>query len=619
MSESTLTKYAHIPRVDSEGKLHRHQEACVAAMLKIENSRNRFVKKDEADGTARETFLFRNGLRATSYEERSSFGILGDPPGYGKTYSACFLLTLPLCSWETGSQTTIMISGTLLSTSRTTIQSRRIDVSIVLAGPSIIQQWARVLAQFKGLKVKLVLNMKSVEAVKGLTAKFSCEVDVLLVTWSMFNPLMKATPGVAWKRFIFDEPAHSCIPAMCFIEAGFTWLVTGTKEKIVSGGNSLRASPFMTQVRGETKTSAEFIRKYRKFTVKMPDDFVRSSFPNMPSTRTVRHTCIDRLSSAMGGLVPDNAVMLFRSGDIAAALRSLNARSVDNLFAKLIADKVKLVAECGAALEHVRSTSIDEAELNAARCKVENAERAVEEVRLRLAKISETECPICHDQVVDGVIETKCQNVFCAQCIFSWVATKLSCPMCRARITPREHLVSLTAAGPAAGKRTHGAAGETDTEARDAESTRLAEAARILTQRTALVPSGRASRIVVLQEIVTSAISEANGSSPFIVIFSKLESQCNSVIHDALREINVVGKMLKGTCRKRDGILASFKGGDFPVIFLDSTVDCAGINLEFAKHLVFYHCHSAEKEQLVGRVIRMGRTETLTIHEIMES
>jgi hypothetical protein len=496
-------------------------------------------------------------------------------------------------------------------------------MSIILVGPSILKQWQHVLSHFN-LRVHLVLNMKSVQLVKENIYKDPCDFDVLLVTWSMFNFLMKATPGVMWHRLMWDEPAHSRIPKMSMIFALFTWLISGTMEQLVRRENSLRFSPFLTQVCPHRYTASAFLNKFKAFSVSMPKEFVESSFSNLTLPRTTKYVCVDRLSSAMGGLVSDNVINLFRSGDIASALRALNARSVDNLFAKLIADKVRLVAQNNATLAHVRAISLEEDEIAFAQRNVALAEKALQDVQQRVSQISDMDCPICHEKVENGVLEVKCQNVFCAGCIFSWIGRKLSCPMCRARIVIREHLVSLTSAvHQGAGRRGIGPVAEE--EARENERVRLQEATRVQRARTALVQSGKASRIVVLQEIIDSTVRRAGeevgfaSSSPFIVVFSRLESGCNTVIRDALSEINVVCKQLKGTCKTRAATLGAFRRGEIPVLLLDSSVDCAGVNLECAKHLVFFHAHLSDREQLVGRAMRLDRTdEAPVIHEIEE-
>ena len=49
-----------------------------------------------------------------------------------------------------------------------------------------------------------------------------------------------------------------------------------------------------------------------------------------------------------------------------------------------------------------------------------------------LGEVDETlECMVCHEPLVDPVVEPNCRVTFCRRCVSPWVAEKHSCPSCR--------------------------------------------------------------------------------------------------------------------------------------------------------------------------------------------
>ena len=44
---------------------------------------------------------------------------------------------------------------------------------------------------------------------------------------------------------------------------------------------------------------------------------------------------------------------------------------------------------------------------------------------------SEFVCSICHDPLVDPVVEPECRQMFCRECLRTWLVQRPSCPQCR--------------------------------------------------------------------------------------------------------------------------------------------------------------------------------------------
>jgi SNF2 family DNA or RNA helicase len=65
-------------------------------------------------------------------------------------------------------------------------------------------------------------------------------------------------------------------------------------------------------------------------------------------------------------------------------------------------------------------------------------------------------------------------------------------------------------------------------------------------------------------------------------------------------------------------LLKQFAEGRYRVLFLNARNMGAGLNIAAATHVVLYHKMSVEtKNQIIGRAVRMGRTEPLTVLHLL--
>ena len=68
----------------------------------------------------------------------------------------------------------------------------------------------------------------------------------------------------------------------------------------------------------------------------------------------------------------------------------------------------------------------------------------------------------------------------------------------------------------------------------------------------------------------------------------------------------------------RTTIINNYKNGNINVIFLTSTQDSAGINLQETTDIILYHqMSSSTKNQIIARAERIGRTKELNVHQLL--
>jgi hypothetical protein len=91
---------------------------------------------------------------------------------------------------------------------------------------------------------------------------------------------------------------------------------------------------------------------------------------------------------------------------------------------------------------------------------------------------------------------------------------------------------------------------------------------------------------------------------------------CANELHAILADRGIKSIVLRGTSKTIKKLLDTFKtSDDVNVMFMYSTAYCAGLNLEFATHMIFHHSilDSSIHKQLIGRAQRLGRTESLKL------
>ena len=89
-------------------------------------------------------------------------------------------------------------------------------------------------------------------------------------------------------------------------------------------------------------------------------------------------------------------------------------------------------------------------------------------------------------------------------------------------------------------------------------------------------------------------------------------------LFNILSENNIKSVMLSGSVQNRVNVLANFKNDpDTRVLIANNSQDCAGINLPFLSHVVFYNeTDSKIMSQVIGRGHRLGRTFNLKVIHI---
>ena len=528
--------------------LFKHQLASIYSMEHLES-----VKQVEQKDCIKETRL----------------GINADHTGYGKTLSMIGLMVRDKMEWNIDYPFVVEQINTEsegLIRTRKLLRYDKLQSNLILVSPTILKQWEKEF-EYTNLRVGVIATKKDIDIVEAENC------DVVLVTPTNYNDLIKSYSRYAWKRFIFDEPGHNKVIGMKNIQAGFYWLVTATPSHIISQHRNGRES-FMKKIIGDDCTHIE--DQFAGMIIKNDLDFVKSSF-NMTPTYYYDYDCFQPLYRALVGLVNDNIKSMIEADNIEGAIEALGGTKTKNIL-ELV--KQKLLEE----LENIES-KIRIYILRNESCKIEewNSKKRLINNKLltienRFESMISGNCNICFEKLSNPIMEPSCNNLFCGRCILTWLQTKQNCPLCRQNIVVNQ---------------------------------------LIYMDENKSIESKSENHKLTKQEMIVKIIKEKPDSK--FIIFSSYD-QTFDQIHLALADNNINFKLLKGSVQQIQRTINDYKSGDLQVLFLNSKFNGSGINLQETTDIILYHDMSeATKTQLIGRANRIGRTSPLHVHQLKSS
>ena len=520
-------------------------------------------------------------VRKVKFEKNffmTDFGILGDIPGYGKSFSIVSLILRDKMPWNISQsyENTEFHSFNSCLKLCTRTEKKRVRANLLLTSPTLIEQWK----EYFSFVSDGILKITDISAKKNYDKFDPNDWDVVIVSSARYNDVIDMTGHVVWKRFIFDEAASTHISGMRHISAGFTWFVSATYRELPfhKGTSSHYMKSFFSRIDSS-------ILKY--FLVKNSTEFVQHSF-KMPEVKEIKHVCLNpQILNVLSNYIDVETKIMIGAGDIKGAISRLGggATNESNLF-EIVSKKQKEKLEQAKFSLHMwkgRPNSAKEVEMWSKR--VEEIEKILSELDEKYKKVLEDDCSICYSSITDPVLLPCCQNIFCGKCIITWFETTKTCPMCRSSINIKEIVYVHK----------NGNKEEEEEKKDDSISTKQKQK----------------------QEMVLDIVSKGLPSGKKFLIFSMYDESFY-IIRRVLDEHNINFVEICGSKASRDIKLKKIKDGKVNVVFLNSRFNGAGINLEMATDIILYHeMPLAIREQVIGRALRIGRKEDLTVHNLV--
>lgn len=582
MADTPEHKWDELPRIGQPDELSidlfPHQ--CVSVYWMEQLERVQRVKLD-ADG-----------------EMITSFGVLGDMPGYGKSLSIVALLARDHFRWDIDAplpskEVVFEVNQALMMRRRYAPRAtlRRVSANLLVASSTLIEQWKQYLAFVKkpGFVVKELSSMAHFDQFDPVMNHY----DVVLVSSTRYNQLMDSFPEVVWKRFVFDEASSTHINAMRGVRAGFMWFVSATYQELwhVGGNRTHFMHRFMHQL---AQHNHDFLNHV---VIRNPVGFVQRSF-RMPDVSHHTHRCLNpRVMNVLSRYLDAESREMISAGDIRGVIDRVggfttSASNLYELVGKRLQERLRS-AEFSLDMWTSRGHDQHSNEIRMWTQRVESLRQSISELKDKYRTVLEEDCTICYSPITQPLLVPCCQNVFCAGCVVRWMESHRTCPMCRSDLTVKDFVYVQSESSEA-------------NEAVDEKNDGDHKEEKAVPERPRQKP-----------EVVARLIREGIPQGRKFLVFSGYDASFDRIRSElSVHQIQFVE--ISGTKSTRDSKLRKFREGKVSVVFLNSRFNGAGINLEMATDIILYHeMPPAIHQQVVGRVLRVGRKEDLRIHQLV--
>jgi SNF2 family DNA or RNA helicase len=313
------------------------------------------------------------------------------------------------------------------------------------------------------------------------------------------------------------------------------------------------------------------------------EEAIRKSFSNPMITHSTIMCTTPANLRVLDQFVSPDMMERLHAGDVKGALEcvGMTAHSESELTSAVTAswladlDNAKKLYDYKKTITY-SSESVRIKALEACEQRIASIESRITAVEDRIKRAKEHTCPICMCDATNPALIPCCAQIFCFGCLCESLKRVASCPLCRQRITDLKSVKVL------------GDATETNTVSTVIEKKKLGK---------------QESCIEFLKEHPTARV----------LIFSSYDATFSG-LNTALTDAAITHATVNGSQARITKLLREFKEGKHSVLFLNARNMGAGLNMESATHVLLFHRMAAELEQqIVGRAVRLGRTEPLEV------
>ena len=602
-----------------------HQQSALAAALRLETAKTNGLDVDAIAGESVGGKLY------------SSYGILGDRVGSGKSLTALSLVKMPppppLYNEYIVRGNAILGDGRDVGLLRTRTQAmsatgmklKEVSTSLFIIPHALMGQWEAYVSNDTTLKCCFVKKRKEAE-LPNLLETIE-QYDALFVSSTMWNSFraIHHPRNILWRRVFIDEADSIAITTdWDDINGLFYWFISASWLNLVFAGgayfNVLSAytppdetPPYVVErvkklqnnhylqipgcrhvniVRRMCGISANHstvainaaVSQSARLIVHSSEDYIKTSF-TMPTTTTRKIICATPTNiRVLDSFISREMMERLNAGDVAGALESLGMNSyteteiTDAVTVSIQKElhNAKVTYEYKKTLEY-STESLKQKAIEAQEQKIASIESRISAIQERLKRAKEQTCPICYCDLTNTAVTPCCQQLFCFACLCESLKRVASCPLCRARI---DNIKDIKVLG------------------QSAVQPQMQEV-----PKTNSLLNKNDSFVKFMKENPNARVLMF---SSYDASFTKLE--------DSLDAADIKYSMLNGSQLRIAKLLREFKSGKYNVLFLNARNMGAGLNIESATHVMLFHRMSAELEsQIIGRANRLGRTNSLEV------
>ena len=583
--------------VEVTRKLFPHQLKSVADMERFERKEKVTLHENTPNPTVWHSLPL--GLSTSNLHDKipdhknqrflkRQFGIQADPVGYGKTLSVVALIARDKMEWDVKVPmkiTTIDRQG--MFEWGFTNYKKKMNTTLIVASLSCVDQWVKDFEFAPSVKVLVVKAQKTIaKMLNPVTNEYEFDYDVVICTPTFYRKVVKANCKTAWKRFVFDEPAHLKVPNMEFPLCGFAWFITATPYSVKKCQSNNWVSKLFYEICGTYRPYWDNRNDgLMLFTLRNPTPFIEKSF-EMPPPIVRDYTCFQPLARGLRGIVSAEVHAQIEAGDITGAMAAMGGSSsskdtiIDVIRTKKNRRRDEIIFHLDRSFGNVNYEKKWQGRLDEIDDQLSQLEETLEEDL-------QGSCMICLDDLHEPVMEPECGKMFCGGCMIKWVAAqgvsqRVNCPNCRKGFD----IASLV----------HFGTENVDVPAR----------------------KGPPTKMECMENIFKKRLAE-NSNAKFILA-SQFSGGYFESIQACLKRLGLKFCELKGPSSTRTKMIKSFQEGDTQVVFLNNPDNTAGVNLQAATDVIMFNSmDESMRTQVIGRANRVGRTTSVVVHMLKSS
>ena len=481
-----------------------------------------------------------------------------------------------------------------------------INVSLAIVPHNICPQWETYIKDHSSIKTMFIKRTKDCDIDEGIVAKL-LKSELVLISATMLKKFMNSITAaglsferIVWSRLFIDEAdSIACTTRYGEISARFTWFITASWLNILfpSGIHSFTMNSLPEDLRPIIGTSAitgissryGFIYNtlsdvrspyFTPLIVRNSDAWIEQSL----QTPVITHDTIICKAPAnltiLKGFISPTAMEALHAGDTTGALDALGLKTTtkETLVEKVTGSLRGELLQAERLLEFKKTMeystpAVKVLALEKAEQKVQRLKEQLISLEMRIASVTQDNCPICYDTLNTATLTPCCRNSFCLSCLCECISTKPICPLCRTNIASVSDLIVV------------GSGDVTHVEIDDK-------------------PTKGAALLELLQN--------SNPDQRYLV-FSAHEASFKG-LRELLSARGIRCELLSGSGARVERLRSQFKDGTIRVLCMNARHVGAGINLEAATHVVLYHRMNMELEkQVIGRAVRFERSAELKI------
>jgi hypothetical protein len=379
-----------------------------------------------------------------------------------------------------------------------------------------------------------------------------------------------------WARIMIDE-SHEIINSINTLSYKFLWLISGTYE-LMKNRSYFSYKKIIYNIHNIISNELKYIL------VKGESNFVQRSF-DIPQMIEINYQCkLSAKISIIKSLLNEKALERLNGSDIPGLVKELggtNIETEEEMILLVTKNLQKHINNKKCEIKYYETIEMDIVEKQYRIHNITNditeSENKLNVIIARISELSTKTCSICID-IIENPIILECMHIFCGKCLLSWIAkksrnyTNANCPECRNVI----------------------------------DSNKLINISKHYEEEKQTQLNKEDTLIKILQ----------NNPVGKFLIFSKIDNGF-AYIKKTLTNANMEYKELKGTTNVMLSILNQFKTGDLNIILLNTKHAGSGIDISFATDIIIYHNMCEDKIQAIGRGQRVGRTQPLTVHNLL--